>query len=62
VVEVRLKAGTGAQGKPLARGKGSTKKLAEQDAARRALDRLRTGKRKTGAAAANEDGEENSAE
>lgn len=40
VVEVRLKAEAGEPGKPLARGAGSTKKRAEQDAARRALDRL----------------------
>jgi ribonuclease-3 len=43
LVEVRLKAELGAQGKPLARGNGSTKKLAEQDAARQALDRLKAG-------------------
>jgi dsRNA-specific ribonuclease len=30
----------GEPGKPLARGTGSTKKLAEQDAAHRALDKL----------------------
>jgi ribonuclease III len=40
VVEVRLKAEAGEPGKPLARGAGTTKKRAEQDAARRALDRL----------------------
>lgn len=40
VVEVGLKAGGGEPGKPLARGAGSTKKHAEQDAARRALARL----------------------
>ncbi|MGA2569894.1 MAG: ribonuclease III [Terracidiphilus sp.] len=40
LVEVRLKTGTGEKGAPLARGMGSTKKHAEQDAARRALDRL----------------------
>lgn len=40
MVEVRLKAGEGEPGKPLARGMGSTKKYAEQDAARRALERL----------------------
>jgi ribonuclease III len=40
LVEVRLKAVEGEPGKPLARGLGSTKKLAEQDAARRALVRL----------------------
>lgn len=42
LVEVRLKPAEGEPGKPLARGSGSTKKLAEQDAARRALARLRT--------------------
>lgn len=40
LVEVRLKAAEGEPGKPLARGSGTTKKLAEQDAARRALARL----------------------
>ncbi|HEY2858261.1 MAG TPA: ribonuclease III [Terracidiphilus sp.] len=40
LVEVRLKPGEGEPGKPLARGLGSTKKHAEQDAARRALARL----------------------
>jgi ribonuclease III len=40
-VEVRLKADTETAGTPLARGMGSTKKLAEQDAARRALERLK---------------------
>ncbi len=39
LVEVRLRT-EGEPGKPLARGVGSTKKLAEQDAARRALARL----------------------
>ena len=37
LVEVRLKSSTEIPGKPLARGVGSTKKDAEQDAARRAL-------------------------
>ena len=41
LVEVRLKGETGGPGKPLARGTGRTKKHAEQDAARRALERLR---------------------
>lgn len=41
LVEVRLKAKENEPGKPLARGMGSTKKHAEQDAARRALERLR---------------------
>jgi ribonuclease-3 len=40
VVEVRVKGAAGERGKPLARGMGSTIKFAEQDAARRALDRL----------------------
>lgn len=40
LVEVRLKATEGEPGKPLARGTGSTKKHAEQDAARRALARM----------------------
>jgi ribonuclease-3 len=39
-VEVRLKAGKAEPGKPLGRGMGSTKKQAEQDAARRALERF----------------------
>lgn len=40
LVEVRLKSADGEAGKPLARGTGSTKKHAEQDAARRALAQL----------------------
>lgn len=40
LVEVRLKPSEGEPGKPLARGTGTTKKHAEQDAARRALARL----------------------
>lgn len=40
LVEVRLKTAGDEPGKPLARGTGSTKKHAEQDAARRALSRL----------------------
>jgi ribonuclease-3 len=40
LVEVRLKTAGGEAGKALARGIGSTKKHAEQDAARRALARL----------------------
>jgi len=40
LVEVRLKATEGEPGKALARGTGTTKKHAEQDAARRALARL----------------------
>lgn len=41
LVEVRLKPAEGEPGKPLARGLGSTKKHAEQDAAKRALARLK---------------------
>jgi len=41
VVEVRLRASEAELGKTLARGTGSTKKNAEQDAARRAMERLR---------------------
>lgn len=40
LVEVRLRASEGETVRPLARGVGSTKKLAEQDAARRALLKL----------------------
>lgn len=40
LVEVRLKTAEGEPGRPLARGTGSTKKHAEQDAARRALARI----------------------
>ncbi len=40
LVEVRLKPAEAEPGKPLARGMGSTKKHAEQDAARRALAKL----------------------
>lgn len=40
LVEVRLMSERGEIGEPLARGMGTTKKNAEQDAARRALDRL----------------------
>ncbi|MBS1803221.1 MAG: ribonuclease III [Acidobacteria bacterium] len=40
LVEVRLKPAEGEPGKPLARGTGTTKKHAEQDAARKALARL----------------------
>lgn len=51
VVVVRLKPAGGGPGKLLAGGKGSSKKHAEQDAARRALTRL-TGERNGAAAAA----------
>ena len=40
LVELRLRMQAGEPGKPLARGTGTTKKHAEQDAARRALERL----------------------
>jgi ribonuclease-3 len=43
LVEVRLKNAAGKRGEALARGTGHTKKLAEQDAAHRALDRLASG-------------------
>ena len=52
VVEVRLKPAGGEPGKPLARGAGSTKKHAEQDAARRALIRLAAAEAKAAAKAA----------
>ncbi len=48
LIEVRLKAADGEPGKPLARGMGSTKKHAEQDAARRALTRLRNSAKNAG--------------
>jgi ribonuclease-3 len=48
LVEVRLKAGEDEPGKALARGTGSTKKHAEQDAARRALERLTAAAAKSG--------------
>jgi ribonuclease III len=43
LVEVSLRTNERELGQPLAHGKGSTKKLAEQDAARRALDGLKAG-------------------
>lgn len=43
LVEVRIRKADGAQSEPLSRGLGNTKKRAEQDAARRALDRLAAG-------------------
>jgi ribonuclease-3 len=48
LVEVRLKSADTAPGKQLARGMGSTKKHAEQDAARRALERLQAAGKKAG--------------
>jgi ribonuclease III len=49
LVEVRLQVGDGEPGEALARGKGSTKKLAEQNAARRAFEGLKAGEFKIGA-------------
>jgi ribonuclease III len=43
LVEVRIQKGAGEPGQALARGLGSTKKRAEQDAARRALEKLAAG-------------------
>jgi ribonuclease-3 len=51
LVEVRLKTAEAEPCKQLARGMGSTKKHAEQDAARRALDRLKAVGKKAVAAA-----------
>jgi ribonuclease-3 len=48
LVEVRLKTAEGEPGKQMARGMGSTKKNAEQDAARRALERLQAAETKSG--------------
>lgn len=60
LVEVRLKPAEGEPGKPLARGLGSTKKNAEQDAARRALGRL-TGSANDGKVASEKVGTEEAA-
>ncbi len=60
LVEVRARQADGEPGKQLARGMGSTKKNAEQDAARRALERLRAAQAGVGASApfeASADGE-----
>jgi ribonuclease-3 len=57
-VEVRLKVGEGEPGKPLARGTGSTKKQAEQDAARRALERFRAAQSKADTRASGAEKEE----
>jgi ribonuclease-3 len=62
LVEVRLKADATGPAAPLARGTGSTKKLAEQDAARAALERLKAKASRGGKAASNRDGEEQAAE
>jgi ribonuclease III len=48
LVEVRLKTAEAEPGRQLARGMGSTKKNAEQDAARRALERLKAAQQKAG--------------
>jgi ribonuclease-3 len=52
MVEVRLKTDEGEPGRPLARGSGSTKKHAEQDAARRALERIEAAEARTSSPAA----------
>ena len=57
LVEVRLKSADGQPGKPLARGIGSTKKFAEQDAARRALVRMSSGESNGDASIAEEEEE-----
>ena len=62
LVEVRLKKDEGEPGQALARGKGSTKKLAEQDAARRALERLGAGAAGSSAPAHGAEEEEQSTE
>jgi ribonuclease III len=54
LVEVRIQKQAGEPGEPLARGLGSTKKRAEQDAARKALEQLAA---EPGAAAAGAVGE-----
>ncbi len=51
LVEVRLKTAEAEPGKQLARGMGSTKKHAEQDAAQRALERLKAAGKKAGVSA-----------
>jgi ribonuclease-3 len=51
LAEVRLKTAEAEPGKQLARGMGSTKKHAEQDAARRALERLKAAGKKAVTAA-----------
>ncbi|MGA8730986.1 MAG: ribonuclease III [Terracidiphilus sp.] len=58
LVEVRLKPADGEPGRPLARGTGSTKKHAEQDAARRALAHIKlAASRKAGLVSGKEEGE-----
>ncbi len=51
LVEVRIQEEAGERGKPLARGMGRTKKLAEQDAAHRALEMLESASAQTEARA-----------
>jgi len=58
LVEVRLKPADGEPGKPLARGTGSTKKHAEQDAARRALARMAASRARTAIPVEDEEEEE----
>lgn len=55
LVEVRLKPAAGEPGRPLARGTGSTKKYAEQDAARRALVRMAAADANDGVVSAEEE-------
>ncbi len=62
LVEVRLKPDEGGPGKPLARGMGSTRKHAEQDAARRALERLTAAAARTPGAAPETKEEEQAAQ
>ena len=62
LVEVRFKSDEGGPGKPLARGMGSTKKHAEQDAARRALERLTAAAVKTPGAVSETKEEEQAAQ
>lgn len=62
LVEVCLKTDDGVLGPPLARGKGSTKKLAEQDAARRALERMKAGEGRVSAAIPGTEAEDEAAE
>jgi ribonuclease-3 len=57
-VEVRLKSAENEPGTPLARGMGSTKKIAEQDAARRALERLTAAEKHPNTPAAEKSAEE----
>ena len=54
LVEVRVNGVAGERGKPLARGMGRTKKLAEQDAARRALEQLESAGANAGGALAHD--------